>query len=135
MALLHEKLTYKIRGLCYEIQKQYGGFLKEVVYHRALSEKLIRDGLKFKHEPRLRIVSLDTGKSIGAYQPDFLIEDTIIIELKAKPILSRADHKQILDYLRFNKYQVGLLVNFSPEGCTIYRKVYTHEFKKSRAGN
>lgn len=130
--LIHEELTYKIRGLCYEIQKQYGGYHKEVVYHRALNEKLIREGMTFTHEPKIPIRSVDTGARLGWYQPDFLIGD-VILEVKAKPFIARAHKQQLYDYLKSSDYEVGLLVNFCSEGCQIVRQIYTNDWQqKSR---
>lgn len=55
MALLHEELTYQIRGLCYQIQKEYGGGQKEKLYHRALVEKITIEKTPFEHEPKLTV--------------------------------------------------------------------------------
>ncbi len=52
MALLHDDLTYKIRGCCFRVHNDYGGGHKEMIYQRALAEELEASGVKFVREPR-----------------------------------------------------------------------------------
>ena len=83
--LLYEEETYKIRGVCFDIYKKLGAIHKEKVYQKALLQKLTESSLKVEKEKRIT-VKLD-GKDVGTYQPDFVVDDKIIIELKAKPQL------------------------------------------------
>lgn len=127
--LLHGELTYKIRGCFFDIRKQYGPGQKEVIYHRILKEKLEALGLKTEPEKQIKIKSQDTGKSLGIYQPDFVIEDKILIEVKSSKMTSAADEKQLYYYLRNSKYEVGFLVNFSTPKLLIKRIIYTNDRK------
>ena len=63
------------------------------------------------------------------YQPDFVIEDKILIEVKSSKVTSVADEKQLYYYLRNSKYEVGLLVNFSTPKLLIKRIIYTNDRK------
>ena len=82
--LLHSGLTYILRGLFYEVNNQYGSGHKEIIYHKALIEKLKLKQISFESEKKLKIKSLDTGKQLGVYQPDLIIENKIIIESSDK---------------------------------------------------
>tara|TARA_Y100000031_G_C8104925_1_gene330524 strand:- start:294 stop:737 length:444 start_codon:yes stop_codon:yes gene_type:complete len=129
MALLFEDLTYKIRGLCFEIRKQYGGGQKEVIYQRALEEKLLFANIPHTREAKIKIKSRDTGMTLGYYQPDFLVDDSVILELKAVPWLKKPMKQQLYDYLRNSVYEVGLLINFSLDGCKVERMIHTRDRK------
>lgn len=132
MSLLYEELSYKIRGLCYEIRKQYGGGQKEIIYQRALDEKLSLNSISYIHEPRIKIVSHDSGSILGYYQPDFLVDDKIILELKAVPRIKQPMKQQLYDYLKNGPYEVGLLINFSLDGCKIERLIHTKDRKQRK---
>jgi GxxExxY protein len=125
MTLLFQGLTYQIRGACYDVFKDYGGKHKEVLYQRALAEKLTLRGLTFEREKRLSVISKDSGITLGFYQPDFLIADTVILELKALDFIPKSAKMQVLDYLRNTQYKVALLANFSPEKCDVIRIINT----------
>lgn len=80
-------------------------------------------GLSVEKEKRLDVFY--NGKKVGTYMPDLVVNDTIIIELKAKPRLTQDDVKQFWYYLRGSKYKVGYLINFgAPNGVQITRRVY-----------
>ena len=66
------------------------------------------------------------GKNIGTYQPDLIIDNKILIEVKAKPFLLKADISQFWYYLKCSNYKLGLLINFGkPDGIKIIRRIYT----------
>lgn len=75
---LHKELGYRLRGIFFEIRNQYGVGHKEMVYRNLVLEKLRREGLSFVVEKAIKIYSLDTGKSVGVYVPDVIIEDVIV---------------------------------------------------------
>ncbi len=135
MTLLYENLTYKIRGLCFEIRKQYGGGQKEIIYQRALDEKLSFADILYKREPKIAIRSKDSGLVLGYYQPDFLVADLVIVELKAVPWIKKPMKQQVYDYLKNSDYEVGLLVNFSLNGCQIERMIHTRDRKHTNTRN
>lgn len=128
-SLLYPELSYVIRGCIFEIRKQYGPGQKEIVYHRLLEEKLLKEDLIVEREKRINIYSQDTGKTIGIYQPDLVIEDKIIIEVKSSKFSSQTDEKQLYHYLRNSKYELGYLVNFSTPILYIKRIIYTNNNK------
>ena len=127
--LLHEDLTYKIRGCFFDIRKQYGPGQKEIIYQRLIKEKLENSNLNVEREKKINVYSEDSGKVIGIYQPDFVIEDKILVEVKSSRFSSQLDEKQLYYYLRNSKYEIGFLVNFSTPKLFIKRIIYTNDRK------
>jgi GxxExxY protein len=127
--LLHEGLTYKVRGAIFAIRKEYDPGQKEVIYQRLLYEKLTSSGSQVEREKKISIYSSDTGKVVGIYQPDLVVDEAILLELKSSRFSSVQDEKQLYYYLRNSKYEVGLLVNFSTPRLFIKRIIYTNDRK------
>ena len=73
-------------------------------------------------------VSLDVyyrGQPVGCFTPDLIVNDIIIVELKAVEALAKIHEAQLVNYLVATGKQVGLLINFGPDGVTVKRKVRT----------
>ncbi len=128
--LLYKELSYRIRGAAIEVRKNYGPGHKEVLYQRAFAEELSLQGIKYEREKPIKIYSPKTKKIIGSYQPDFIVEDKIIIELKALEQMPRKMIDQLYSYLRNSEYELGFLINFSSGGVDIKRVIYTNDRKK-----
>ncbi|MCX5632461.1 MAG: GxxExxY protein [Phycisphaerae bacterium] len=128
--LLYEELSYQIRGCALEIKKNYGLGHKEILYQRAFAEELGLRKIKYEREKPIKIYSPKTIKVIGSYQPDFIVEDKIIIELKALEQMPRKMIDQLYGYLRNSTYELGFLVNFRSDGVNIKRIIYTNDRKK-----
>jgi len=126
--LFYSGLTYKIRRIAFDIRNTYGPGHKEIIYHRLLEENLKKNSINFEQEKRIEFYS-EEGKLIGVYQPDFIIEDTIIIEVKASYFTSKVYEEQLYSYLRNSKYELGLLINFSTPKLYIRRIIYTNDRK------
>jgi len=128
--LLYKELSYEIRGAAIEVKKNYGAGHKEVLYQRAFAEELGLRGINYEREQPIKIYSPKTKKTIGSYQPDFIVEDRIIIELKALEQMPGKMIDQLYSYLRNSKYELGFLINFSSGGVDIERVIYTNDRKK-----
>ena len=128
--LLYKELSYKIRGAAFEVKKNYGSGHKEILYQRALAEELELRRIKYLREKAIKIYSPKTKKVIGSYKPDFIIEDKIIVELKALEKMSTLMIDQLYSYLRNSKYELGFLINFNSRGVDIRRVIYTNDRKK-----
>ncbi len=121
--LLYEQESYIIRGACFNIYKKFRNTQKESVYQRALTEELKNAGLKTEREKQLPIYHL--GTKVGVYIPDILVNELIILELKAKPFLHKEDLQQFWHYLKNSEFKLGFLINFGePNGVKIIRRVY-----------
>jgi len=127
--ILEADLCYEIQGAIYKVANKYGRGLKEKIYQKALAEELEKRKLKFEEQKRINIYSLDSGKILGTYIPDFIIEDKIIIEIKATSFTTRTDIDQQRSYLRTSTYEIGYLVNFSTPELDMRRSIYTNDRK------
>ena len=117
---LHHELTRKIIGACYTVHNELGcGFL-EKVYQEALSIVLHEQGIPFEREKHLPISF--HGQILQCdYIADFLIDNTIILELKAVSEINSNFESQVINYLKATGLQVGLLVNFGQEELQVRR--------------
>jgi GxxExxY protein len=130
--MLHEKhLTELIIRLFYRVYDGLGfGFL-ESVYREALAYEFTRNGLLYKREAGSE-VGYEVAR-VGRFRADFLVEDRIVVEVKATRLLSDADTKQLLNELRCSDKEVGLLLHFGPK-AKFHRMIYTNDRKPARAG-
>ncbi len=123
----HHEITQRIIGIFYEVYNVLGyGFL-EKVYQSAMELRLNKAGLSVAPQHPIE-VHFD-GQVIGEYFADLVVEEKIIIELKAVQQLTAEHEAQLLHYLRATGYEVGLLLNFGPRP-EIHRKVYDNAKKK-----
>ena len=125
---LYEEESYQIRGACFEVYKAFGGAFKEKVIDRALTKALKKQGLKVEDQKRIDIYF--DGEKVGTYVPDKIVNKNILLELKAKPFLTKQDVDQFWKYLKGSKYKLGFLINFSPTKLEIKRIVYDKARKK-----
>lgn len=129
MKLIFPEESFIIRGVAFEIYKQFRNNYKEKIYHNAFLLGLSGKGLIADKEKRINVFF--RNKKVGAYVPDLIINDRIIIELKAKPRLTAEDVKQFWYYLKGSSYKLGFLINFGAnDGVEIIRRVYDSARKK-----
>ena len=127
--VLEAELCYKIQGCIFNVANKYGKGLKEQIYQKALAEELTKQGLGFEQHKRINIYSLDTGKHLGVYVPDFLVEDKVIVEIKSSDFTTKKDIDQQRSYLRSSIYEIAYLVNFGTSKLDIRRSIYTNDRK------
>ena len=115
--------SYLIRGACFSIYKKFRNTQKESIYQKSLAEELKNKGLEVVREKQLPIYYL--GIKVGVYTPDLLVNNSIIIELKAKPFIHKEDIRQFWYYLKNSEFKLGFLINFGKSnGVEIIRRVY-----------
>ena len=115
-----EEVTHRIIGCAYNVFRTLGfGFL-ESIYHKALLIELEKAGLKAEVEKSLKVYY--NGQVVGDFSIDILVEDEIILELKSVESLARVHEVQLVNYLKGLEKDIGLLINFGPEGVDIKRK-------------
>ena len=120
--LLYKEESYIIRGIAYDIYKQFRNNHKEKIYHNAFVVALINKGLRFSREKRINIYY--NKQKVGTYIPDLVINDKIFIELKSKDFLTKSDIGQFWYYLKNSGYRLGFLINFGKNnGIEIIRRV------------
>ena len=126
--MLHEDLTSKIIGAFYKVYNTRGyGFL-EKVYENSLKIELIRLGFKVEQQKNIKVFY--EGYDVGEYFADLIVNDLVIIELKAAETICEEHEAQLLNYLKATDKEVGLLFNFGKEAKFI-RNVFSNENKKS----
>ena len=109
----HSDLTEQIIGAFYAVYSALGyGFL-ENVYVKALIIELEHRGLQVKHEFPIKVYY--AGRLVGEYFADLVVNDLVILEIKAVRILANEHEAQLLNYLKATSYEVGLLLNFGPK--------------------
>jgi len=127
MELLHKELTDKILKSFFVVynELQYG-FL-ENIYEKAMLMELSETGLHVERQKQIEVFY--KGRILGHYVTDLIIEEKVILELKAQPAIMETHEAQLLHYLRATTYEVGLLLNFGnkPE---FRRKVFANERKR-----
>ena len=119
--LIYSKLSYRVIGLLYDVynELQYGH--KEKIYQKALSELLIQSQLNFERELYFPVDF--KGKIISCYYFDFLIENKIVLEMKVANNFYQKDINQLLSYLKYKGYKLGILAIFTKEGLKYRRFV------------
>ena len=125
--LKHKELTGKILHTFFKVvYPQLGyGFL-EKVYENALTLALQSEGLKVQQQKRIDVYF--QGCVVGEYFADLLVEDVVIVEIKAVSRIIREHEAQLLNYMRATPYEVGLLLNFGPKP-DFRRKAFDNERK------
>ncbi|GAB2514809.1 GxxExxY protein [Spirosoma aerophilum] len=129
--LLHRELTEAIIGIYYDVFNELGyGFL-ERVYQNAMYAELKNEGFNVTAQQRIKVHY--KGLLVGDYYADLLIDNYVILELKAAESLAEEHEVQLLNYLRATDVEVGLLLNFGkkPE---FKRIVYTNDRKRLKTG-
>lgn len=127
--ILYKKLGYEIAGAAIAARKAFGLGHKEQIYQKALEEKFIKRGLSYVREPAIKILSPASNKFMGLYRPDFLIENKIVVEIKALPLLTKSVWDQVYQYLRSSECELAYVINFSPKSMTLKRVICTNDRK------
>ncbi len=107
--ILYRELSYRLNGLLFHIHNTLGRYCREKQYGDALAHLLIEEKISFEREKPLPLPLI---KNTFTNTADFVVEGSILIELKAKPIIIKADYVQVQRYLQASKIKLGLLVNF-----------------------
>ncbi len=127
--LKHKDVTDKILHAFFKIVYPMLGFgFLEKVYENAMVIALRQLGLKV--EQQVKILVYFAGQVVGEYFADLVVEDKIIVELKAVDHLLSEHDAQLLNYLRATKYEVGMLLNFGPQP-RFHRRVFDNERKST----
>ncbi len=126
MELLHKALTDQILKTFYDVYNELGyGFL-EKVYQNSLYMELKNRGFQVEAQKQIKVYYKNTA--VGEYYADLIVNDLIILELKATEVIVKEFEFQLINYLRATDIEVGLLLNFGkkPE---FRRKVFENNRK------
>lgn len=125
--LKHSEITGEIIKIFYKVYNALGYGFAEKVYENAMFIELSELGLNVRQQKE--IIVFYNGKEVGKYYADLIVEDCVIIELKASESLSSTNEAQLLNYLKAIKIEVGLLLNFGQKP-DYRRKFFTNDRKK-----
>lgn len=122
---LHSDITGKVIMAYYEVYNTLGHGFLEKVYEKALLMELRELGLKCVAQQKVNVIY--KGENIGDYFADIIVNDCVIVELKAAEKLIEEHEAQLLNYLRATNIEVGLLLNFGKK-AQFKRKVFTNHY-------
>jgi len=125
LRLAHGAVTREVIGGFLHVHNALGSGLAESVYGRALPIALERRSLTVTREKMLRVWY--EGVVVGEFRADLMVDDCVLVELKAVEKLARIHEAQVYNYLRITKLPVGLLLNFGP--TPQYRRIMLPEAK------
>ena len=117
----HSDLTDKIIRCAYQVHATLGYGFAEKAYEDALTGELSDSGLSVEQQRPISVYY--NGRRVGDYLADLVIEDTVIVEVKAVTGIDKAHEVQLVNYLKATQIQIGLLLNFGPE-LQIKRKIF-----------
>ena len=117
-------ISYEIRGCIFNVYNALGPGLLESAYEAALDYEIKKKGLYAKTQVALPMIYEEVRLEVG-YRLDILVENKVIIEVKAVETLLDVHHKQLITYLKLSGLKLGLLVNFNSADISkaIFRKV------------
>ncbi|QXD16590.1 GxxExxY protein [Rhodocaloribacter litoris] len=128
--MLHEDITGRIIRAFYQVYNTLGyGFL-EKVYEKAMAIELARNGLDVIRQKPIDVYYGE--ERVGEYFADLVVNDMVIIELKAVDLLHPNHTHQLVNYLKATDIEVGLLLNFG-EKPEVVRRIFTNDRKRHRS--
>ena len=108
-----EEIVHRTIGCALEVHKSLGAGYLESIYHKALRVELKHQGLSYQTE---RLVTIAyRGQMLHGHRIDLIVENHVVVEVKAVERLERVDKHQVVSYLRATKLRVGLLINFNTD--------------------
>ena len=122
--VIYPDLSFTITGICFAVHNELGSYAREKQYCDLFESKLKEAAIPFQRELRVG----DSGNIL-----DFLIEDKIAFEAKAKRVLLQEDYRQIQNYLQITGVKLGLLVNFHADHIFPKRIVRIDKVKQESA--
>jgi len=124
----YEDITQKIIGCAMKVHSALGNGFQEVIYQRCLTIEMSKAGLECAREVEMPIHY--DGKEVGTRRADFLVEEKILVELKALTQIEDVHFAQALNYLEAYDLEVGLLINFGSKSLG-FKRLYNKKFKQS----
>ena len=110
MGMLYSDLTGQILGCAFDVQNELGSGFLESVYEKAMVIALSDLGIKTQQQAPIDVNF--RGRSVGDFYADLLVDEKVIVELKAVSGLTPQHQSQVINYLKATGIQVGLLINF-----------------------
>jgi len=117
-----KELTGKIIGAAFRVHNRLGGGFIEKVYENALANELRKIGLTVYQQVSMKV--LDEGLPVGQFIADCVVENLVLLELKATKELEKSHEEKLTHYLKSTGIEIGLLINFG-SSVQVKRRVFT----------
>ena len=117
------QISERVIGSAFKVGTTLGSGFLENVYENALLHEITKAGLKAKQQDRV-VVKYD-GLIVGDFLIDIMVEDFLVLEIKAVREISVAHHAQLLNYLKAARKSLGLILNFGGPSVQVVRKVHS----------
>jgi len=124
LELKYKDITKKIIGASFDVHSFLGNGFQEVIYQRALAWEMSQRNLDYAREISQDIFYKELPEPIGRRRADFVVENKVLVELKAVIQMDDAHLAQTLNYLKAYKLKVGLLINFGSKSLTFKRLIF-----------
>ena len=125
--ILYKELSDLIINVAIEVQKELGTGFLEKVYEKSLGVRFEERKIKYKEQRKIEVFY--HGYIVGEFYADMIVENKIIIELKAVEKLHSNHYAQLLNYLKASKYEVGYVINFGEKPLKFKRLVMLNDKK------
>ena len=126
-SLVESGLTGEVIGTAMEVHSQLGPGFLESVYEEALAVEFELKGIKFQKQKELPVFY--KGRTIKQFVCDFVVENKVIVELKAVKQIGEIEKLQVINYLKASGYEIGLLFNFGDKSLEWKRLINTKSEK------
>ena len=127
--LLYKELSYKVIGVAIEVHKTLGPGFLESIYQRAFEAELEMQKIPFKAQKRIKIFYKNIN--LGFQVLDLIIDDKIVVEMKAVPEILPIHKAQLLSYLMATEYKLGILINFGAASLQ-YKRIAVSKMRISQ---
>ncbi|MDD4664296.1 MAG: GxxExxY protein [Caldisericia bacterium] len=123
--LIYKELSYQVVGVLFDVYNEIGPGHDEKTYELAVATGLGLKNIEFSRQVPADLVY--KGLTVGKFYLDFLIDNKIVLEIKAGKRFSKKDFKQVLNYLKVSKKQLAILAIFSGKGVKFIRLLNVNE--------
>ena len=130
--MIDEELTGRIISAFYTVYNKLGHGFIESVYHNAMIIELVKDGLSIEVEKAIAVYY--GANVVGTFEADLVVNQRVIVELKAKEKLVPAHEAELTNYLRATEVEIGLLFNFG-KSAEFKRKLFENRYKRPTGSN
>lgn len=129
MDAIKDDLTYKVIGCAMKVHSTLGNGFQEVIYQRCLAIELERAGISFQREEEHTIYY--DGIKVGTRRADFVVEESVIVELKALVSLEDVHLAQAKNYVVAYDKEIGLLINFGGNSLQ-FKKIFNPKCQRNK---
>ncbi|GBE16738.1 hypothetical protein BMS3Abin15_00561 [bacterium BMS3Abin15] len=124
--IIYKDLSYEIVGICFKLQDSLGRFCREKQYSDEFEKQLIKGKIKYHREVFINEIK---NTDVKGNKADFIIEDKVIVDFKAKKFITKEDYYQMQRYLKFAELKLGLIINLR-ETYLKPKRVINNEYDK-----